>query len=431
MAKWAIRAAADETAGIQHDPSHTRWMSGDVVFCSACGAHSELVVKKLAERCTGLKRGPTTVRNRLCRGEHPRTRAALPTAVPEHCWQIMPTPSFAAQPSTAEEANVAPRGSAAAAKRRHNVSVSSRVATVSRRHVPRQPSALPPELSGASATLRPTSACWLVQSQPTRNEPCPSHCSDDQSCADDDCEDSSASEADDWVPGWTCTACDATVHDGRLLFCTMCGVATEGFEGWCDAPVPRFCFSEDAYATDLTQNDEPENERRTTRPRFGAGPIHCFPEDAFNVDPEQSNEPTEEPPTTPTWQPASAGAAVAVTFREPLAPTSATSSYAAQEFETESDADADFWNALGDLPAPMQPAATPPALSDCETLFEAARCDTPAPSPPQPEVLHTSSDHDALRDLLELSQCGMSVTWPQGVDARIARLILDERKSAG
>ena len=95
------------------------------MFCSTCGAYSEHAVKGLASRCGPLAQGTTTVRNRLCRGEHPITLAPLQTAVPEHGWQTLPQVPPAAKPADERAASVAPRGSAAAAKRRHNLTVAT------------------------------------------------------------------------------------------------------------------------------------------------------------------------------------------------------------------------------------------------------------------------------------------------------------------
>ena len=124
LAKWAARDEADEDKGMHHHASHTRWLSGDLVFCSTCGAHSEHAVKLLAGRCRGLAKGTTTVRNRLCLGKHPRTNLPLlHPPVPEHAWQTLPTVAAAAKPAEPAHAVTVPRGSAAAAKRRHAVGV--------------------------------------------------------------------------------------------------------------------------------------------------------------------------------------------------------------------------------------------------------------------------------------------------------------------
>ena len=127
LAKWAVRDADDDSKGMHHHPSHSRWISGDLVFCSACGAHSEHAVKLLAGHCKGLKKGTTTVRNRLCLGKHPRTNELLQhPPVPEHAWQTMPIMPAAVKPDEPAHAVAVPRGSAAAAKRRHAVGVVGR-----------------------------------------------------------------------------------------------------------------------------------------------------------------------------------------------------------------------------------------------------------------------------------------------------------------
>ena len=58
-------------------------------------------------------------------------------------------------------------------------------------------------------------------------------------------------------------------------------------------------------------------------------------------------------------------------------------------------------------------AANPPAASDSRDAEEFA----------------SSLTTDELQDLLELSDCGIAVNWPSGLDERVANIILLQRRS--
>ena len=50
-------------------------------------------------------------------------------------------------------------------------------------------------------------------------------------------------------------------------------------------------------------------------------------------------------------------------------------------------------------------------------------------SPQEEEDVASDLTSTALQDLLEIADCGIAVCWPRGLDARIARIILDRRRT--
>ena len=205
--------------------------------------------------------------------------------------------------------------------------------------------------------------------------------------------------------------------------------------------MPADAFEPNAFLDDPDCSDQPAPELRNARPRFGAGWIQLQSSDEGST--RTTNPPVQPADDTPPKQPASSAEAIA-----------------------DDDADASaFWCNLEDaLPnaaltvvGPLQAeddlfcevtpsAALAPGSQTCEALHtctaqfarpphdlrdERASQTRPTPSSTPSEVLRPDLDIEALRDLLELSCCGLSVAWPQGVDQRIARLIVDQRLPQG
>ncbi len=90
--RWADRAAADAQAGIQIGGGHQRRMSGEVVWCSRCGAYASSLARGLMRACLGPPApggnsgGRAWQLRRLKKGFHPVSGARLPPAVPEIHW---------------------------------------------------------------------------------------------------------------------------------------------------------------------------------------------------------------------------------------------------------------------------------------------------------------------------------------------------------
>jgi len=87
--RWAeaLKQMADNS--VQDGGGHTRFISGDVIWCGVCGAYADLKVSGLVEKCTlrhtgpwngGGKRGQL---NSLRKNRHPRTRILLPLPIAE------------------------------------------------------------------------------------------------------------------------------------------------------------------------------------------------------------------------------------------------------------------------------------------------------------------------------------------------------------
>ena len=89
VGKWAlmaVRAAENEQVV---GAGHRRALSGEVVWCRACGCYSDSRVRGLTEHCRGKPEGKSGggragqllyLRNNI----HPRTRKPLPAPVDEH-----------------------------------------------------------------------------------------------------------------------------------------------------------------------------------------------------------------------------------------------------------------------------------------------------------------------------------------------------------
>ncbi len=91
VVRWADKAATLAEAGVTVGGGHCRQLSGDVMWCSACGAYASGVAKGLAKPCLGRVRGWNgggrhqqllALRN----GRHPKTGQWIGAAVPEAAW---------------------------------------------------------------------------------------------------------------------------------------------------------------------------------------------------------------------------------------------------------------------------------------------------------------------------------------------------------
>ncbi len=82
--KWADMEEASRLGGgvaVANGRRHHRWMSGDLIWCSLCGAYGELKAVGLAAACPGpppnTGSGRTTSLSRLRAGRHPKSNLPL------------------------------------------------------------------------------------------------------------------------------------------------------------------------------------------------------------------------------------------------------------------------------------------------------------------------------------------------------------------
>ena len=123
--KWADLAKVDLATGTLHHRSHNLWLSDMTVWCSTCGQFASEATKGLKAECHHRALGTRTIWTRLMEGRHPRSGVPFETpAVPQFRWQLTSGEPLPA-PIALVDAVRKPRGSAAAAKRRHNVATSS------------------------------------------------------------------------------------------------------------------------------------------------------------------------------------------------------------------------------------------------------------------------------------------------------------------
>ena len=87
--KWAEAAKRMADNGVVDGGGHTRMISGDVIWCSACGAYADLSVSGLRHACTGRHTGPwegggkRQQLSNLRKNRHPKTGNPLPMPIAE------------------------------------------------------------------------------------------------------------------------------------------------------------------------------------------------------------------------------------------------------------------------------------------------------------------------------------------------------------
>ncbi len=91
-ARWAAKAVQLAQHGAEDGGGHSRWMSGDVIWCNRCGAYAVDLARGLAKPCPGPpppqgnSGGRAHQLRRLRAGRHLVTGACLPHHCPEPGW---------------------------------------------------------------------------------------------------------------------------------------------------------------------------------------------------------------------------------------------------------------------------------------------------------------------------------------------------------
>eukprot|EP00929_Paragymnodinium_shiwhaense_P102607 TRINITY_DN65803_c0_g1_i3.p1 TRINITY_DN65803_c0_g1~~TRINITY_DN65803_c0_g1_i3.p1 ORF type:complete len:967 (+),score=210.69 TRINITY_DN65803_c0_g1_i3:52-2952(+) len=94
-ARWAEKAQELAGLGMPSAGGHTRVLSGELLWCTKCGAYASSVARGLAKPCPGKvqssSRGGMAGQLRtLLAGKHPVTRKRLPEPLPEPAWGAAP-----------------------------------------------------------------------------------------------------------------------------------------------------------------------------------------------------------------------------------------------------------------------------------------------------------------------------------------------------
>ncbi len=90
--RWATKSQELAAAGVADGGGHCRQLSGDIVWCSLCGAYAAGVARGMAQPCPGRRQawrggGRHGQLLSLRAGKHPRTGAWLGMPIPEISWE--------------------------------------------------------------------------------------------------------------------------------------------------------------------------------------------------------------------------------------------------------------------------------------------------------------------------------------------------------